>query len=153
MKTILVPVDFSDATELVLETTLEIGKAFGSRLILFHGVEPKLPSVEIFPGLAAPGSACMAVPVAPDLDWEERELEKAKQYFDGSHLEVRTLMVEGEAISSILEESKRADLIVMGSHGHGALYNFLAGSVAQGVLRSSKIPVLVVPGRKLKVRH
>ena len=145
MKTILVPVDFSDATELVLETARRIGKAFGSRVILLHGVEPKLPQVELFPGLTAPGSACMAVPVATDLEWEECELAKAKSYFDGSFLEVRTLVVEGETVSCILAESKRADLIVMGSHGHGALYHLLAGSVTQGVLKSAKIPVVIVP--------
>ena len=38
-----------------------------------------------------------------------------------------------------------ADLIVMGSHGHGSVYNLLVGSVTEGVLKISKHPVLLVP--------
>jgi nucleotide-binding universal stress UspA family protein len=38
-----------------------------------------------------------------------------------------------------------AGLVVVGSHGHGALYNLLVGSVAEGVIRHSTVPVVVVP--------
>jgi hypothetical protein len=36
-------------------------------------------------------------------------------------------------------------MLVLGSHGHGAFYNLIVGSVAAGVIRNSKVPVLVVP--------
>jgi len=145
MKTILVPIDFSDATESVLKTAREIGKAFGSRIVLFHGVETKLPSIELFPGLTEPPSACMAIPISTNLEWEDCEMAKAKSDFDESSLEVKTLILEGAVVSHILEESQRADLIIMGSHGHGALYHLLAGSITQGVLKSATIPVMIVP--------
>jgi nucleotide-binding universal stress UspA family protein len=35
---------------------------------------------------------------------------------------------------------------VVGSHGHGSLYNLLVGSVAEGVIRHAGVPVVVVPG-------
>ena len=38
-----------------------------------------------------------------------------------------------------------ADLIVMGTHGHSAMYNLLIGSAAKGVLKHSTRPVLLVP--------
>jgi nucleotide-binding universal stress UspA family protein len=41
-----------------------------------------------------------------------------------------------------------ADLIVMGTHGHGAMYNLLVGSATKGVLKHSTRPVLLVPGPK-----
>jgi nucleotide-binding universal stress UspA family protein len=41
----------------------------------------------------------------------------------------------------------QADLIVVGSHGHGATYDLLVGSISSGVIRKSKVPVLVVPAR------
>ncbi|MGB8352795.1 MAG: universal stress protein, partial [Chthoniobacteraceae bacterium] len=54
---------------------------------------------------------------------------------------------QGSAVEVILEESEKesVDMIVMGSHGHGAVYNLLVGSVTSGVLKSSKCPVLVMP--------
>jgi len=49
----------------------------------------------------------------------------------------------GELISKIATEGK-FDLIVMGSHGHGALINLVVGSVATEVLAACKTPVLIV---------
>jgi len=42
----------------------------------------------------------------------------------------------------------KADLIVMGTHGHGAMYNLLVGSTTKGVLKRSARPVLLVPGHR-----
>ena len=36
----------------------------------------------------------------------------------------------------------------MGSHGHGAIYELLVGSVTEGVLRKARCPVLVVPSER-----
>ena len=56
-------------------------------------------------------------------------------------------MTDGLPVDLILQTCKEesADLIVVGSHGHGAVYNLLVGSVTAGVLKSAKCPVLVVP--------
>ncbi len=55
--------------------------------------------------------------------------------------------IQGPLTEKVLHqaEEQNADLIVMGSHGHGALYHFLVGSVTAGVVRGAKCPVLVVP--------
>ena len=49
----------------------------------------------------------------------------------------------GDLIAKLAEEGK-FDLVVMGSHGHGALLNLVVGSVATEVLAGCRIPVLVV---------
>ena len=49
----------------------------------------------------------------------------------------------GELIAKLAEEGK-FDLVVMGSHGHGALMNLVVGSVATQVLAGCKVPVLIV---------
>lgn len=49
----------------------------------------------------------------------------------------------GELIAKMAEEGK-FDLVVMGSHGHGALMNLVVGSVATEVLAGCKVPVLVI---------
>ena len=58
----------------------------------------------------------------------------------------------GQVVTSILERVEKWDagLVLVGSHGHGAMYNLLVGSVAEGVIRHSPVPVLVVPDLKAK---
>lgn len=49
----------------------------------------------------------------------------------------------GELISK-LADAEKFDLVVMGSHGHGALVNLVVGSVATKVLANCKVPALIV---------
>jgi nucleotide-binding universal stress UspA family protein len=62
-------------------------------------------------------------------------------------LEVECQQVTGQAVSVILARAAalKADYIVLGSHGHGAVFDLLVGSTTQGVLRKAPCPVLVVP--------
>ena len=62
-------------------------------------------------------------------------------------LDVDAVLVRGTAVRSILEEARVRDveLIVLGSHGRGAFYRAIVGSVGEGVLRGSQRPVLIVP--------
>lgn len=58
-------------------------------------------------------------------------------------------MPEGSAREDIIKTAENwgADLIVMGTHGRSGLLHFLTGSVAEHVIRHSKIPVMVVPAK------
>jgi nucleotide-binding universal stress UspA family protein len=60
---------------------------------------------------------------------------------------VRTVQVTGHAVATILAQaaSTKAAYVVMGSHGHGAMFDLLVGSTTHGVLRQAPCPVLVVP--------
>ena len=59
-------------------------------------------------------------------------------------------MVPGSTVDTIFEQAQKrdAELIVIGSHGHGAVFELLFGSIAEGVVRRSSIPVVVVPARR-----
>jgi nucleotide-binding universal stress UspA family protein len=60
---------------------------------------------------------------------------------------VTFLVWEGDPGESILEaaSAERADMIILGSHGRGALGRLLLGSVSQHVVRLATVPVVVVP--------
>ena len=59
-------------------------------------------------------------------------------------------IAEGGALSALLDQvkEKHADLVVLGSHGHGAIAALLLGSVAEGMLRKAVVPTLIVPVKK-----
>jgi nucleotide-binding universal stress UspA family protein len=62
-------------------------------------------------------------------------------------VKVSSRQFQGVDLDAILEECKKleTDLIVVGTHGHGALYNLLIGSMTADILKKAFCPVLVVP--------
>jgi nucleotide-binding universal stress UspA family protein len=80
--------------------------------------------------------------------------ELLQRYLDALRsqgLTVIPILVSGKPIEKILLEAERLQpvLIVLGSHGHGALHHLLLGSVSEGVLRKANSPVVIVPCRTM----
>lgn len=148
MKTILVPVDFSDVTSKVVATAERMARAFKSRVVLFHCVQPE----PAFVGFEV-GPDVVRQAVARDFKEEHQQLTELGQSMQNVEFEVTALQFQGPTVDKILEEAARvkADLIIMGSHGHGAIYNLIVGSVTGGVLKKAPCPVLVVPSRAAEV--
>lgn len=144
MKTILVPVDFSDVSSRVVTTAKDLARSFSSKLVLLHVSEPEPDFVGFEPGPVA-----VRTTVAHDFRKEHQTLEELQAQLASEGLEVLALQIQGPIVDKVLDEADKlgADLIVVGSHGHGALFEFLVGSVTSGVLRAAKCPVLVVPAR------
>jgi nucleotide-binding universal stress UspA family protein len=143
MKTIIAPIDFSDVTGAVVESAAGIAKAFRSSLYLVH-VAPPDPD---FIGYE-PGPQTVRDSVAQKFRKEHHQLQELETDLKSKGLDVHALLVQGATAEKILEETKRlkADMIVIGSHGHGALQKLLVGSVVEGILRKVSCPVLIVPG-------
>jgi len=68
----------------------------------------------------------------------------------GDGVDVTALMLQGATVATLLAQAERleADLVVLGSHGHRPIYDLLIGSVAEGVVRAGKLPVLLVPAQR-----
>src|SRR5215210_139499 len=115
MKTILVPVDFSDVTVRVITTARQFAGAFGSRIVLLHVVEPEPEFVGFEPGPMSVRTA-----VARDFQQEHQWLDELKKSLGNAN--VLALQIQGPTVEKIVKEasSQGAELIVMGSHGHGA---------------------------------
>lgn len=73
--------------------------------------------------------------------------ESVKESDQGVRVADEIVVKKGKPEDHILAQAKErgCDLIVMGSHGHGAIADVVIGSATRRVLRQSKIPVLVVP--------
>lgn len=145
MRAVLVPVDFSEATDAVIAWAAGLAEALGGRLWLLHVAAPD-PD---FVGFEA-GPDVVRDQRASELREEHRDLQGRAEVLRARGLDATALLVEGPTVEKILDEAERlgADLVVMGSHGRGALTRALLGSVSEGVLRGARCPVTILPGRK-----
>src|SRR5687767_8772990 len=114
MKTILVPIDFSDVTTPVIATARKFAAAFECRLVLLNVAEPE-PD---FVGFEA-GPTVVRLAVARDFKSEHQRLEELKMQCADAGGEVTALHIQGPIVEKILHEAReqKADLIVIGSHG------------------------------------
>ena len=80
------------------------------------------------------------------VDESEKVLEPIRAFFSRHRLDVTFTAETGDAAEVIAEFADRGkfSLLMMGSHGHGALGNLVMGSVATKVLAACKAPVLIV---------
>ena len=147
MKTLLVPLDFSDAGDRLLEKAAELASGLGARLLLFHVIEPVATAIPV-------GASMDVLTASPPLDpvdasVAETRLARLAEPLQKRGLEVACKAVVGLPAEDIVAaaEDEGADFIVVASHGHGALYHLFSGSVVTGVLKHAKCPVIVVPAR------
>lgn len=150
MKNLLVPIDFSDVTHHVVAAAEQMARAFGAKVWLMHCVGD-------YPVFAAIGEVPIVLPEQdvslpgrfPD---EYRQLSKLTSTLRDKGIDAESLFVAGLPTVEILTAAERlqVDLIIMGSHGHGALYELVVGTVTEGVLHRTGRPALIVPGEKYK---
>ena len=149
MKKILAAVDFSNAASRVTDTAAEMAKAFGAELHLLHVIEPE-------PTYTAYVFTPDEFPVMNTFHEETRT--RAQNTLDHSASEIvqkwgLTPVVhlgDGSPLHVLEDKTKEisADFVVLGSHGHGVVASLLLGSVAEGMVRKSIVPTLVVPAEK-----
>lgn len=148
MKTILTPVDFSDVSEAVVKQAAELARALEARIILLAVVQPPIITSEYAPLMAENLSQITAVGEKN----AARQLTHFRTQLSAQGIESKSVQLFGSPILIIAEQAAKfeADYIVMGSHGHNALYDLIVGSTTHGVLLRAKCPVMIVPAPKQK---
>ncbi|CAN5718468.1 hypothetical protein BH09VER1_BH09VER1_34460 [soil metagenome] len=152
MKTLLVPLDFSETTNMVIQQAAELARLLPARLILLHIVEPVATYVPVGGSMDVIASAPPLIDTEAETSSQAQRLEDLAQPLRSLSIEVETAWLVGLAVDDIVEQAelRKADFIVVGSHGHGALYHLFSGSVVNGVLQHTKIPVIVIPAPTAK---
>jgi nucleotide-binding universal stress UspA family protein len=145
MKTILAPVDFSAASEAVLQQSIELARALGGRVVLLTVIQPPVITNEYSALMENIGEV-----MAAGERNAARRLAELEARVRAAQVPVETLQLNGAPVRSILEQAARlsADYLVMGSHGHTAFYDLLVGSTTHGVLLRAPCPVVITPGPK-----
>lgn len=141
METILVATDTSAASREAVNFALELAEEHDSKVYFVHVV----PELYVVPtnGFGMVGALPRDV-----TDEDRRSLEDAEALAEDRGVWARTAVLRGDVVDEIVAYSDNlaADLVVVGSRGHGTLTSALLGSVSRGLLSESRRPVMVVRG-------
>jgi nucleotide-binding universal stress UspA family protein len=140
MKKILIATDGSPSAIQAVELGLELAEEEGAQPVFVHVA----PTKDVLP-VAGVGMVPVSVPhelVEADRD----SLDEAVRIAEERGLEPTTRLLTGNPAREIatFADVVDADLIVVGSRGHGAVSSALIGSVSRGVLQRTTRPVLIV---------
>jgi nucleotide-binding universal stress UspA family protein len=139
--TILHPTDFSECAEQARAQAIRLARALGAEVVLLHvSVEAPLYGEGFLP-LSEVRKVFDA-----QREWATQALEERAAESRGAGIPTLARVLGGTPHEAIVATAKQlgADLIVMGTHGRGALERFFLGSVADRVIRSAPCPVLTV---------
>jgi len=138
LKRILVPVDFSPASNNAVEHARRLSAFTGAELIFLHVVVPDAPF-----GCADLPAIC-ANHLKENAEENLRSLVRTPR--NGADPRARSMIRWGLPAHEVVEEAKDADvdLIVIATHGYTGWKHFCIGSTAEKVVRAAPCPVLVV---------
>ena len=139
---ILVPLDGSTLSEAALPHAEKLARALNVEIVLLH--------VDVSPALTFESQTSPLAPLPEEVKiMRTDEASYIKTMCTGMEhkgLRVNYLFRDGVVADAILEaaETTQADLIIMSTHGRTGLLRLLLGSVAEQVVRQSKIPVMLI---------
>lgn len=138
LKNILVATDFSEPAEVATDYGQDLARSYGATLHVIHVIEDMLAMHAPELGFAPPA-------IEQNIEAAvQRDLDALSRRGDDS---LRTVVIRSPSVSHAITEYAKAhaiDLIVVGTHGRGAVSRFLIGSVAERVVRTAPCPVLTV---------
>ena len=140
LERILVPTDFSEHSDAALKYARALAGAFGARLHLLHVVQDPYSQ----PWAAEAFATQLGVMVS---DWESQARKRMAASLPAEDADRATIATAiGSPFQEIIRCASQHDaaLIVMGTHGRGAIGHALLGSVAERVVRKAPCPVLTV---------
>lgn len=139
---IVVGADGSANSERAIEWAVNEASAHGGTVLLVHAWQ--------YPGMAMTSFAGEPLPVFGREDLQKIAvdiLNRAARHARASapNANIDTRLVEGHPVTALVDASKGADLLVVGSRGVGGFKGMLMGSVSSSCVHHSACPVLVVP--------
>jgi nucleotide-binding universal stress UspA family protein len=143
LKSILVATDFGEASETALRYGRELARRFGADLHLLYVADDLASRVSMASGVPADIGHMQS-----DLEARaRRDLDALLSDEDRRLLRARAVVLTSAATAHTIvayAADEHIDLIIMGTHGRGAVAHFFVGSVAEKVVRRAPCPVLTV---------
>jgi nucleotide-binding universal stress UspA family protein len=141
IKKILVPVDFSENSQKILRTAADFGARFKAELVVVFVVQ----SFDDYSGFFVPHMPLVQLEGEMIKSAEEKMKSFVAETLNAS-VPNTTAVLSGDVVEEInrFAGEKKADLIVMGTHGYKGLDKILFGSVAEKVVKTAPCPVLTI---------
>lgn len=142
-KTILVPTDFSEFSDRAVRQAADIAEQSNAKIYLLHVVD-KLEQCAI--DYCIPLETMMKVQSDSEKEATRKMQDEANRILQSKKIDVAFDVKSGVPFEEILkaQQERKADLIVIASHGRTGILKSLIGSVAERVMREAKCPVLLV---------
>jgi nucleotide-binding universal stress UspA family protein len=149
-RTIVVATDFSDTSQDALDVALSLARATNASVHIITVVADPMHQPWVVDGVGVDFAALQR-------EWIGEARREMAALLSATGLDpalVTTAVRLGPAATEVSKYAAEhyADLIVLGTHGYGAVRRFLLGSVAEKVIHHASTPVLVVPHRALLAR-
>ena len=138
MRRILVPIDFSDASERALQHAYELAMTYGAEILVVHAIEEVILPM----AYGIEPKQVDADAVRPDVEQALADLLSKHVGIEHAQAQVRVGYPPEELLDTVKEED--IDLVVMGTHGRQGLNRLLMGSVAERIVRHAPCPVLTL---------
>ncbi len=140
---ILMPTDGSPTSDRALEQGIELARLLGAEVTFLHVLENPLAA-----GYATPETLPYAAQLYQDLKESSKAiLDSALERAKAAGVTATAQLVENrDPVQAITEAAKDYDAVVMGTHGRAGFNRWMFGSVAEGALRRSEKPFLMVKG-------
>jgi nucleotide-binding universal stress UspA family protein len=141
MENIVVPIDFYQHTEGLLEFAEEIAKKLGGRVTFLHVAE-RIATESNYFDVYPPSFAAVNAELLEQARTKMAELVEKHQ---ASCAGCQGVVLEGDVADAIVDYVKKngADLVIIGTHGYRGIQKILLGSVADRVLKRAACPILV----------
>ena len=141
LEQILVATDFSEPADVAAAYGRDLARAYDATLHVIHVIENML-------AFYGPEIGFLMSDVERNIEAAvQRDLASTLAKHDGDGLNIVATVKRGSNVAAVITEYATAnaiDLIIVGTHGRGAVSRFLMGSVAERVVRSASCPVLTV---------
>lgn len=145
IRRVMHPTDFSRASSAAFKRAVEMAKSNRAELLLVHVISPAMPLV---------GDGYVSPQVYEDMEaaaraYAQKHLQALIAKAKKAGARVKGLLLEGLAHERIAQaaRSRKADVVVIGTHGRTGFAKLFLGSVASRVLAISPCPVLTVRGK------
>ena len=143
IQSILVPVDFSAASERALASARDLAAAFGATIHLLHVFESPL-AMGAFLDMYTPAPDDYVESLAMRVRAQLEALLTEQERTGGRAVVAARMGMPGDEILNYAREHGAIDLIVLGTSGRGRVARLMMGSVADMIVRAAPCPVLTV---------